>query len=239
MKHLWRGRIEFERLLARVSDEELQQALRVAYAEVEQMALTDRLTGCANRQYFEQWWLAGCAEGQKVAFLLIDVDQFKTVNDRWGHPVGDQVLIHMAERLRSGHWSEPKMLIRYGGDEFLLVLLEKEEATLAESVRTFESRVVAVAERLRQDVREQRFDVELQSVHITISIGVLCLGDDVDQDLGDTGFVGNPEQRPVARYKDERWQSYFTVLDQALYDAKRAGRDRIMVATMPASSEIW
>jgi diguanylate cyclase (GGDEF)-like protein len=107
---------------------------RSVFRELEamQLALTDPLTGLGNHRHFQER-LADCllqagADGFRVALCLIDVDTLKDVNDRFGHPAGDQVLRKVAGRLRRGGEA-----FRVGGDEFALLLPECDE-TQAEVV---------------------------------------------------------------------------------------------------------
>jgi TonB family protein len=88
-------------------------------------ALSDDLTGALNRRYlrelFEREWDALVAEHGRVALLVLDLDGFKPVNDRFGHLVGDAVLRAVSARLRSAFRDDDR-LVRYGGDEFVVVL---------------------------------------------------------------------------------------------------------------------
>jgi len=88
-------------------------------------ALSDDLTGALNRRYlrelFEREWDELLAEHGRVALLVLDLDGFKPVNDRFGHLVGDAVLRAVSARLR-GAFRDDDRLVRYGGDEFVVVL---------------------------------------------------------------------------------------------------------------------
>ena len=89
------------------------------------MAMTDRLTGLNNRQLLERE-IDGLMEladryREPVSMIIFDLDRFKTVNDKWGHPVGDAVLKRTA-RLASEQVRKSDLLIRFGGEEFLIVL---------------------------------------------------------------------------------------------------------------------
>jgi diguanylate cyclase (GGDEF)-like protein len=90
------------------------------------LALTDPLTGLGNHRHFQERLQAdldrATAEGFPVTLCLLDIDNFKQVNDRCGHPVGDRVLAHVAARLRQGGEA-----FRVGGDEFALLLPRRDE----------------------------------------------------------------------------------------------------------------
>jgi diguanylate cyclase (GGDEF)-like protein len=92
-------------------------------------SLHDPLTGLANRALFGDRLAQGLAHAQRhhrtLAVLFFDLDEFKPVNDTWGHEVGDQVLCQVASRLEAATRSEDTVC-RYGGDEFLSVLNELE-----------------------------------------------------------------------------------------------------------------
>lgn len=95
------------------------------HEEIYQLATLDPLTGLANRRHFMELMERELARGRgrqaPLPLLMIDLDHFKTVNDRWGHPAGDQVLRQVAGVLRHGT-REGAILARIGGEEFAIVL---------------------------------------------------------------------------------------------------------------------
>ncbi len=102
--------------------------------EAQQMALQDALTGLPNRVSFEQSLNEGLNQAKRhgwgLAVLFIDIDKFKSINDSYGHDVGDQVLLMVANRLRS-FLRDQDIVSRWGGDEFVGLLLEvKQEADI-------------------------------------------------------------------------------------------------------------
>jgi diguanylate cyclase (GGDEF)-like protein len=99
--------------------------LKAAYARIEEASVTDPLTGLRNRRYLEQVIgadveLAGRGHGDLIV-LLADLDHFKSVNDTYGHPAGDAVLVEMAGLLRETFRASDH-LVRWGGEEFLIVV---------------------------------------------------------------------------------------------------------------------
>ena len=99
-------------------------------------AYLDRLTGVYNRHYFETYVsalykaAARDSKKQKIAALMIDIDRFKSINDRYGHVVGDEALIRSARILRASA-DKNALVVRYGGDEFLIILRDKSETEVA------------------------------------------------------------------------------------------------------------
>ncbi len=147
----------------------LAEALPVLHAKrlasnLHEMATKDALTGLANRRFLEtniNPLLAGIKRrNSTLAILMCDLDFFKKVNDEYGHDVGDQVLKTLAVILQEGVRASD-IIIRYGGEEFLILLTdcEMEKAT-------------NVAEKIRAAVEEQLFRVENISIRKTLSIGV-------------------------------------------------------------------
>ena len=176
-----------------------QDRLRADHNTVLEMALTDPLTGFYNQRYLMRHLHGLMASGQAtgIALLMIDVDHFKTVNDRYGHPAGDRALKQVADTLRSGIRAFDG-IVRYGGEEFVVLMpgAGKEDA-------------LAAAERLRAAIAIMPFTLAPGVVHrLTVSIGVGLR----------SGRIHNAELLLQAA-------------DQAMYRAKRAGRNRVELAS--------
>jgi two-component system cell cycle response regulator len=140
-----------------------QDRLRADLGHALEMALTDPLTGFYNQRYLMRHLSGLIAAGQPngIAVMMVDVDHFKSVNDRWGHAVGDRALKAVAETLRS-RTRVFDSIARYGGEEFVVVMpgAAPQDAMTA-------------AERLRSAVEGMEFVPETGSLHsLTISIGV-------------------------------------------------------------------
>ena len=101
------------------------------YRQLRQMALTDELTACANKRYFGRFLdrIVARARDERfpVTLLLFDIDNFKSYNDRHGHPVGDEILRQTADLIRRCV-RDHDLVARIGGDEFAVVFWEKEQA---------------------------------------------------------------------------------------------------------------
>ncbi len=134
------------------------------HEELHRLSVIDPLTGLHNRRYLNEWLyreLDRCATGTRpLSVLLLDIDHFKNVNDRFGHLAGDATLRGLAEQLVS-HTRKDELLARYGGEEFALVMPE-----------TDLERGVACGERLRRAVAETPFELDGQAYPLTVSIGV-------------------------------------------------------------------
>jgi diguanylate cyclase (GGDEF)-like protein len=166
---------------------------------VARQALVDMLTGLANRRHCQDSLAAELQRAQRfggsVAFVLGDLDSFKSINDRFGHPVGDAVLVEFAETLRESV-REIDLPARWGGEEFGVVLpgTDLEGATrLAERMRTaFERRTILAPDGT--------------PIHVTVSLGAAA-------------FPECAEARDIV-----------AATDAALYEAKRAGKNRVVAA---------
>jgi diguanylate cyclase (GGDEF)-like protein len=138
---------ETPELLARVNAavhvKKLQDQLRRRNTELERLSRTDLLTGLFNRRHMEEeltrWHSSAIRHGEPMALVLFDIDHFKTINDTYGHAVGDLVLRefcrHLTEGLRKGD-----VACRWGGEEFLVLLPRTPLASAAElagRVRSF------------------------------------------------------------------------------------------------------
>jgi diguanylate cyclase (GGDEF)-like protein len=135
----------------------------------EQRATTDSLTSLHNRQQIlelaEREFQRALRLGHPLAALMVDIDNFKQVNDTYGHAAGDQVLRAVAACAQS-NLREIDLLGRYGGDEFVVLLLETE---LGAARR--------VAERIRAGVADMPVDIDQGPLKVTISVGVVLFTD--------------------------------------------------------------
>jgi len=172
-------------------------------------AVRDPMTGLFNRRYALPK-LAGIARdaaqaGRSFAVMLADLDHFKTINDRFGHPVGDAVLVETARRLRVNARAQD-MIARIGGEEFMIVLPD-----------TNQDAAITFADRLCRQINATPFAIPgvAEPVPITTSIGVVVLA--------------APAQLPevqVASFGDQITSTLIGQADQALYEAKDAGRNQ-------------
>ncbi len=140
-----------------------QDRLRADLGHALELALTDPMTGLYNQRYLMRHLGGLLVSGQPggIAVMMIDIDHFKEVNDRWGHAAGDQVLRQVADTLR-GRTRVFDSLARYGGEEFVVVMAG---ATTAEAAKA--------AERLRAAIQAMDFVPEPNTPHrLTVSIGL-------------------------------------------------------------------
>ena len=164
---------------------------------LEELALTDPLTGLPNRRAIEDWsarQLSGAARhGFPMWVVLMDLDHFKNVNDTHGHEAGDTVLKKFSEVLRA-NTRLSDISGRIGGEEFLLVLTHADEKN-----------VTVVVDRIRTQLAEERFEWNGTAIKVTASFGA-------------AGFSGR---------KAPEFNQLVKQADAALYRAKDLGRNRI------------
>lgn len=146
---------------ARDAAEAANRALLSANTLLQGQATTDALSGVFNRRHFEEALEEQIAkarsDGKPLCLLIIDIDRFKVINDRFGHQIGDLVIVELAALLKEG-LRKFDLLARWGGDEFVVML-----------PRTPAKEAWALAERLRQTIAGHGFPVALQ---VTGSFGV-------------------------------------------------------------------
>ncbi len=150
------------------------KALKEAKEKLKEQASHDYLTNLYNRRYFQyiSQDLINLAkrEASDLSVIMLDIDNFKKVNDTYGHSNGDQVLIHLASILTE-HIRESDIVARIGGEEFAILLLHTDKAGAAE-----------IAEKLRVSVEEQPLILDDKTcIPLTISLGISSV--DVNNDL--------------------------------------------------------
>ena len=171
------------------------------YSKMEEMAKFDGLTGLANRRSFESKLKQAMARhkraGRTFGLVLIDIDHFKSVNDTYGHPVGDEVLRKVGA-VFSEEMREIDVPARYGGEEFVLIL----EDTDLEGARQ-------VADRIRVAISELEFQTDQGLLQCTISLGIAVGPWDSDEphtlvDLADQALYHSKEngRNQVSVYRE-------------------------------------
>ncbi|MCL4794857.1 MAG: diguanylate cyclase [Bryobacteraceae bacterium] len=192
-KHELEVRLRAGRRIVELQNELLatQEALRV-------QATRDVLTGCWNRrailEVLGRELPRSRREGRHLAVVLADLDNFKQVNDRWGHAAGDAVLVEAARRMESGVRPYDS-LGRYGGEEFLAVLPGCDEGG-----------AISLASRLAGNLRRDPVLYDGEPISVTGSFGVSCAPAGAQVGVDDL----------------------LRAADEALYEAKRTGRDRVI-----------
>ncbi|MFI4987621.1 MAG: diguanylate cyclase [Alphaproteobacteria bacterium] len=141
---------------------------------LEYMATTDKLTGLANRQACEILLRQAVKEARRscepMSLIMLDIDRFKDVNDRFGHLEGDRVLKAVAERALRGLRTSD-IACRWGGEELLVVLRKCNQEN-----------ALTLAERIRANVEEGSLSTAGEPLRVTVSLGVAELGADDDED---------------------------------------------------------
>ena len=172
--------------------------LRSRMLEAHHMALLDTVTGLPNRLAYEERVEQELARwrrfGNPLTMLIWDVDDFKSINDRFGHQAGDKALRVIAHSLKA-RLRETDFIARFGGEEFVCLLSGAEG-----------EKALGVAEEMRRSVENNGFHSQGKPVAVTISCGVATFmqGDSLDD--------------------------VFSRADRALYQAKRDGKNRCVLA---------
>lgn len=183
-----------EEIARKAELERYQQDLEQVNDQLRRLSVTDELTGLRNRRAFEERLALEFSVARRhqrpISVLLLDVDFFKQINDRWGHAAGDAVLRSLGAVLRSTV-RLPDMVARYGGEEFAVLLPESGNGA-----------ALGLAARLLERIAAEPWEHD----PVTVSIGVATL-----TEATGTGY------------------ELVEQADQALYAAKRGGRNRAVV----------
>jgi len=181
----------------------LESRLNASLARLELLASLDSLTGLYNRRAFYESAQAELSrasrDGTPVSLILLDVDNFKTINDSHGHPAGDQALCQLAEIIKKESRAYDQVA-RWGGEEFLILL-----------PNTRPPEAGAVAERLRAGIASSLISLPGNvSLQVTISLGVSCSTNPISSDASTL-------------------EKLLQEADKALYRAKTSGRNQTCV----------
>lgn len=178
---------------------------------LEQEAITDPLMGIFNRRCLDRRLRDEVLRAQRhnldLGLLMVDIDRFKLVNDTWGHQTGDQVLQHVARHIVAS-LRQTDLVARYGGEEIVVMLPHTPETEACE-----------VAQRLREVVENhplQLKDARGNASNLSVTVSIGC-----------TSFFQNQDTP----------QSLLQRADQAMYEAKRQGRNRVVCADPPPAEQ--
>jgi diguanylate cyclase (GGDEF)-like protein len=196
--------ISFFEIVAEAAANALERAqmfdtIQQAHDRLARLAITDSLTGLYNRRYFhdhfKQEFDRMLRYKHPLSCIIADVDNFKMINDTYGHLTGDSVLQQIAKRITAGTRSVD-IAARYGGEEFAILL-----------PNTGKEGAKVEAERLCNVIADEPFDDMPEGTQVTISVGLATC---------DPETMNTPED-------------LLRAADNALYDAKRAGKNRVVV----------
>jgi diguanylate cyclase (GGDEF)-like protein len=192
------GRMSLVSLLASFAAMSIENAK--LHHETRQMAICDALSGLYNRRYFEKVLPQELERAKRLnlplSILLIDADNFKKVNDTYGHPMGDRVLSTIGHTIKKA-LRTVDFAFRYGGEEFIVILPEADIKSACKAAERIRQRVIASSRKLlRSDMAEP----------VTVSIGVSSYPCDAADG-----------------------KALVAVADRLLYQAKGAGKNRILV----------
>jgi diguanylate cyclase (GGDEF)-like protein len=184
-------------------DREMLAWVKAQRATLHTAAMSDALTGLANRRAADDFLDPALRNGERLLALLIDVDHFKRINDTFGHVTGDIVLAQVARAIRTCTRAGD-LAARYGGEEFLVLV---------------RGAGLDVAERIGDRYRRAIHAIEVPGsddtvISVTVSVGI----------------AGTPGHTRASR------TALLAAADQALYEAKLAGRDRVVVRQEPVTS---
>ncbi|MPM71659.1 Sensor histidine kinase RcsC [bioreactor metagenome] len=196
--------VEEQALLLQIKLKELSD-LKEANFKLENLSLSDGLTGISNRRAFDNYIdksLRNCMRSEKpISLIMADIDYFKAYNDNYGHLQGDDCLIKVAKGLTSSVKRPLDFVARYGGEEFAIILPE-----------TDENGAMIIAEKVKEAIGSLNIPHEHSNVapYITLSLGLVSLWPDKSYSISE----------------------FIDCADKALYEAKFKGRNQISTYSM-------
>lgn len=170
----------------------------ITHQQMQQLAALDALTGIYNRRFgynrLQEEFSRAIRSSSSLSLIMFDIDHFKSINDTYGHMVGDKLIVSITKNVNSVI-REGDVMIRYGGEEFLCVLpgASQQDAQF-------------VAERIRIIVRDTVLKNDEQAIQATVSLGTVTY--------------------PQKDVKDI--QQLIKLADEAMYNAKKSGRNRVV-----------
>ena len=179
---------------------EMKENMEKSYQDLKELSFRDNLTGVFNRNYFFQAaeieHRRQKREDNHLCLMMLDIDHFKSVNDTYGHLIGDDVLKKISQNI-SGAIRETDVLARFGGEEFIVLLIN---SNISDGKH--------IAEKIRAKVAEEIFQIKdadhSTKFNVTVSIGV-----------------------SLVRKNDESINIAISLADRALYEAKDEGRNQV------------
>lgn len=193
--------------------EEVNRQLNEMNDKLERLSVTDPLTQISNRRafddYIERMWHECRRLHKPMTVMMMDIDHFKAFNDFFGHVEGDECLKAVSETIRKNFNRSTDMFARYGGEEFVAVLPFSEGES-----------ALVLAERIRADIENLKIPNPKSKVLPTVTISI--------------GVAGRTPAHVSEQLQNHEW--IVALADKALYDAKAAGRNRI-VANLAEDTE--
>lgn len=188
------------------SEEEHNSDITSMIDGMNQMIITDEMTGLFNRRYITQKLPLDLVHSyykkRTVAVIMADIDKFKRVNDLYGHDVGDQVLINFSSLLKNTVRSPSDWVARYGGEEFLIVMQNLDSHNIE-----------TIMQHMKSQIELTQFGPTAPEINLTCSFGVVVC----------EGHTGH-------------YEKIIRIADQCLLRAKNAGRNKAIIEYIQETS---
>lgn len=172
--------------------------------EMNDKIIKDELTGVYNRRFINERLpidiFKSISLKSPLSLVMLDIDFFKSINDNYGHFIGDSILSNLALLIDNSIRKDSDWVARYGGEEFIIAL-----------DNTDNDAAYKISEEIRKKVEEKVFEYEGNRIKITLSLGIYTL----DKDASDKNIIDKNGVDVMINYADEK-----------LYQAKRAGRNK-------------